>query len=81
MHHDHHDIGETAGRVWRLLHQRGPTTVAEIATGIGCQPGAVERAVGWLAREDKLHFDGSGHGERISLKKEAAAAEAPNSSQ
>lgn len=81
MHHDHHDIGETAGKVWRLMHQRGPATVAEIATGVGCQPIAVERAVGWLAREDKLHFEGAGPGERISLKKEPAAAETPNSPQ
>ncbi len=73
----HHDIGETAGKVWRHLHQRGPTTVAEIATGVGCQREAVERAIGWLAREDKLHFHGNGHGEKICLKKEAAAAEAP----
>lgn len=77
----HHDVGETAGKVWHHLHQRGPTTVAEIATGVGCQREAVERAIGWLAREDKLDFHGAGHGERISLRKEAVAAEAPKSPQ
>ncbi len=77
----HHDVGETAGRVWRLLHQRGPATVAEIATGVGCQREAVERAIGWLEREDKLDFHGTGHGERISVKKEAAAAETHSSPQ
>jgi predicted ArsR family transcriptional regulator len=72
----HHDVGETAGKVWHLLHQRGPATVAEIATGVGCQREAVERAIGWLAREDKLDFHGTGHGEKLSLTKEAVAAEA-----
>jgi hypothetical protein len=47
-------IGETAGRVWQYLKDRGKTPVRTIEKEIEAPAGAVAMAIGWLAREGKL---------------------------
>lgn len=62
------DIGQTAGEVWNYLSQNGEATLAQMARKTGCPRNMVERAVGWLAREDKLTIERMGRVEKIRLK-------------
>ncbi|MBD3167471.1 hypothetical protein GF324_12800 [bacterium] len=52
------NIGSTAGDVWRFLDENGPTTVAKLKKNLkeskNISGSEVERAIGWLAREDKI---------------------------
>lgn len=51
------EIGIAAGRVWQTLKLNGSMSGLQIAKVTGMSPDAVHRAVGWLAREDKLMLD------------------------
>jgi hypothetical protein len=61
-------IGETAGKVWHYLQKNGQATPAEIAQKTACPQDMVQRAIGWLAREDKLAIAKMGRDELISLR-------------
>lgn len=62
-------IGETAGKIWNLLHERGAHSPTAIGKTLGIKAAEVERALGWLAREDKLAATPTGkNGIRIALK-------------
>jgi hypothetical protein len=60
-------IGETAGKVWCFLRERGDGSVSRIAKGTGATTREVERAIGWLAREGKLEFLKTQRGEIVRL--------------
>ncbi len=62
-------IGETAGKVWHLLDEQGALPPARIVAQIDEPRDLVMQALGWLAREDKLHIDEGPRGKRISLKR------------
>ena len=47
-------IGETAGKVWSLLNDRGPQTLAQLKKSLNDSDELVGFALGWLAREDKV---------------------------
>jgi hypothetical protein len=47
-------VGETAGKVWNLLNDRGPQTLAQLKKSLEGAGELVGFAVGWLAREDKV---------------------------
>ena len=49
-------VGETAGRVWRLLNAEGEMPLDEITRALEDRLERVTLAVGWLAREDKLRL-------------------------
>ncbi len=61
-------IGEAAGKVWNALNGNGGETVAAITRKTRLARPVVERALGWLAREDKLAFEKSGNAELVHLK-------------
>ncbi len=62
-------IGENAGRIWQLLEGNGGMSPSAIAKQLKLKASDVDRAVGWLAREDKIHFEQSGKsGIKIVLK-------------
>jgi len=61
-------IGETAGAVWRLLAEHGPLTMAKVVKGVGEPRDLVMQAIGWLAREDKIHIEEEGRSRVVSLK-------------
>jgi len=63
-----HGIGQAAGKVWYHLNGDGPSTVPKIVKATGLPQALVHRAIGWLAREDKLVFDKTKRGESISLR-------------
>lgn len=61
-------IGETAGAVWHLLHDKGPLTLARIVKELRLPRDLVMQAIGWLAREDKLFINGESRVPKVGLK-------------
>jgi len=61
-------IGEAAGKVWSFLSENGPSSVNKIATETGINKNDIQRAIGWLSKEDKLDFELKGRTETLSLK-------------
>jgi hypothetical protein len=63
-----HGIGVAAGKVWYYLNEKGEASPSRIVQGTGMPNDLVQRAIGWLAREDKLHIEKTKRGERIRLR-------------
>ena len=61
-------IGDTAGKVWRLLDEKGETKLSELKKEVDADPNLVLQAIGWLAREDKLLIEKKGRYIAYSLK-------------
>ncbi len=61
-------IGETAGKVWHLLHDQGPLSPSQIVARLSEPRDLVMQSIGWLAREDKLHICQDKRRRLISLK-------------
>lgn len=61
-------IGESAGKVWEYLDQNGPSSVSKIAAETGITKNDMQRAIGWLSKEDKLIVEMRGRTETLSLK-------------
>ncbi|GHT18852.1 hypothetical protein AGMMS4957_01930 [Bacteroidia bacterium] len=49
-------IGDNAGQVWAVLSEEGQKSVKELKKLTKLTDKDVYAALGWLAREDKLHF-------------------------
>ncbi len=47
---------EAAGKTWKYLGQNGETNVIALSKSLSEKPEVVMQAVGWLAREDKIHY-------------------------
>ncbi len=62
-------IGETAGKVWKFLDQKGEATLNQMKKGIKGDPNLILQAIGWLAREDKLQIEKKDRYLTYSLKK------------
>ncbi len=60
-------IGRVAGDVWMYLKSNGETTTAKLIRGLNQPRDLVQRAIGWLAREDKVHLEKAKRGETIRL--------------
>lgn len=61
-------IDDAAGQVWRFLDKNGSTSVSKITNETGLNKNDVQRAVGWLLKEDKLIIEAVGRTETLSLK-------------
>jgi predicted transcriptional regulator len=61
-------IGSAAGSVWTFLESNGASSATKIAKETGLDAKSVQRALGWLAKEDKLIIETKGRTETISLK-------------
>lgn len=61
-------IGETAGKIWRLLNEYGEARLSQLRLGVNADPNLILQAIGWLAREDKLRFEKNGRYVTYSLK-------------
>jgi len=61
-------IGDAAGKVWEYLDKNGPSSANKIATETGINKNDMQRAIGWLAKEDKLSVEVKGRIETLSLK-------------
>ena len=49
-------IGINAGKVWRILNEKGELSMFELCREIGLTFEEVAVAIGWLARENKISF-------------------------
>mgnify|MGYP002622806347 CR=1 FL=1 len=61
-------IGTIAGEIWRLLDESGPLSMSRIVAEMSCPRDHAMQAVGWLAREDKLHFEEGQRGVMVSVR-------------
>ena len=61
-------IGETAGKVWRHLAAEGEQPLVTLHTSLGESADRVQMAVGWLAREGKIHVRSEGGAVQVALK-------------
>lgn len=61
-------IGETAGKIYRALENKGAFPTATLQKEIEVSDAALfHQALGWLAREDKVNFEKKGKGIILSL--------------
>ena len=60
-------IGQDAGKVWEHLSDNGATKLNQLPKGVGISQLRVERALGWLAREDKIRFETKGKAVFVSI--------------
>ena len=63
-----HEIGTTAGKIWKTLHAEGEMSVAALKKAVGVKNATVDWAIGWLAREDKISFRKEKNVLKIALK-------------
>jgi len=61
-------IGDAAGIIWKYLDTNGPSSVNKVTTETGINKNDVQRAIGWLSKEDKLSIEMIGRAETLSLK-------------
>jgi Mn-dependent DtxR family transcriptional regulator len=50
------EIGKTSGEIWKFLGKNGKTPLATIAQEMKLKPEITTMAIGWLAREEKVHL-------------------------
>lgn len=63
-----HEIGETAGNIWRTLEEEGPLRLSTLKNQMKVSDAMFFMAVGWLARENKVDFEAEGRGFNVRLK-------------
>ena len=56
-----HQIGTAAGDVWRCLIENGPMNADKIGKSLKMNHAVVNRAIGWLARENKIRMEKKGN--------------------
>lgn len=61
-------IGIAAGTIWEYLEQNGTASASKIGKETGLDSKVLQRAIGWLSKEDKLSFETKGRNELIGLK-------------
>ena len=61
-------IGSTAGSIWSYLSKNETASITKLANDTGLGKNEIQRALGWLAREDKIEIVQKGRTETISLK-------------
>ena len=61
-------IGETAGKVWQFLNDKGEANIIQLMKGVEADSSLIFQSLGWLAREDKLLIDKKGGYITYSLK-------------
>lgn len=60
-------IGEAAGRVYQALEKNGESTLAKLKTVTKSNDFVLSAAIGWLARENKVHIKQIGKSVKVSL--------------
>jgi len=61
-------IGINAGKLWEYLKANGPASPSVVEKALGLPKNDLQRAIGWLSKEDKLFVDVVGKVETLSLK-------------
>jgi hypothetical protein len=60
-------IGQTAGKIWKTLKDKGSITLADLPKVINDKEAVVFQALGWLARENKIAYQKKGIKTLVSL--------------
>ncbi|MCP4725333.1 MAG: hypothetical protein GY863_09870 [bacterium] len=55
-----HLIGETAGRIWQIVSDRGEVNISGLPKILNEKSPIVYQALGWLAREEKIEYHKEG---------------------
>jgi hypothetical protein len=61
-------VGIAAGKVWHLLNDFGPQTLAQLKKRLNGSSELVGFALGWLAREDKIDISQEKKSFKVALK-------------
>ena len=61
-------VGEAAGKVWHLLNDNGPQTLAQIKKKVNGSGDLVVFALGWLAREEKVDIFKDKNSFKVTLR-------------
>lgn len=61
-------MGMAAGELWQFLNTNGQSSVAKVMKESELDTKSLQRAIGWLAKEDKLLVTTKGRTELLSLK-------------
>jgi len=61
-------VGVTAGKVWHMLKDLGPQTLAQLKKRLNGSGELVGFALGWLAREDKIDISPDKKSFKVALK-------------
>ena len=64
-------IGGAAGTIWHALHKDGSMSVAKLVETVELNRDLVMQAIGWLAREGKLHITETKRGRFLSLSEQS----------
>ena len=63
-----HEVGDMAGKVWQMLNDNGPQTLAQVRKKLDGKSDVLTFAVGWLAREGKIEITQEKKSLRLELK-------------
>ncbi len=69
MQEQYYGIGETAGKIYKALENKGEMTLAKLFSEVGSDEALFNQAVGWLARENNINFSKIGKSIKVSLLK------------
>jgi len=61
-------IGDVSGVVWHTLNENGPLSMSKLVKFADAPRDVVMQAIGWLAREDKLHIEDTSRGRVVALR-------------
>jgi len=61
-------VGSAAGVLWNYLNAEGETSVSKLSKATDLDNKTIHRAIGWLAKEDKLIIALKGRSEIVALK-------------
>jgi 3-methyladenine DNA glycosylase AlkD len=50
-----HSVGENAGKIWRLLDEKGELSFAQIKKELKAKNEELYMAIGWLLRENQIN--------------------------
>jgi len=62
--------GEAAGRVWKQLSKSGEISVASLTKSVQLPRATVDRALGWLDKEQKINWNSKGNIDVVALTEE-----------
>ena len=64
-----HDIGKSAGEIWRYLEKHGPMPIDEIQKYLkNISKNLFHQSLGWLARENKIDINMTSKPAMVSKK-------------
>ncbi len=62
-------VAATAWKIWLLLYNNGPQTLAQLRRRVNRNSELLSFSVGWLAREDKVEITRNKKSLRVQLRK------------